>query len=337
MKHLFVIVIFLCVSFTLLAQNKEIKGDSTYWHYYNDSKFYETLKLMDFNTTEYKFTFRIKLSGQIIEIWKEQDSIKGLLTNYIYRHHPNKEKKDKLLFDKVTLEDSLVLKAYELIQSSNILNLKSQKEIEGWQQGFDGFVYTIEHSDRENYWFKSYWSPSASKGLKEAELVNSFIREIEAVLDLKQHNLVFSNAKIIHGTYSTGTIRMVTVENHYFNLGYEGTTRLPIGFNVGGYVSRIKNIKFSSGLIINSKFDFNSNYDYSVLVYKNSILTKLTNRGDQLSYQYRERNLNFYKTGKFINNKVECYSYFKKIDWGIGMDLLSHQDKTQMGVVFFSI
>ena len=82
-------------------------------------------------------------------------------------------------------------KAFKLIDSIKINELPSDKNIKGWQQGFDGITYFIEYKRGNKYSFKNYWTPSFQDSLKEAMLLLDFIDAISKILNLKDNSEKF--------------------------------------------------------------------------------------------------------------------------------------------------
>ena len=70
-----------------------------------------------------------------------------------------------------------------LVDSSNILNIPDHRYIKGWEEiPTDGTTYHIEYSDSQNYFYKSYASPSFFDSLKEAQAIINFTERIFDVL-----------------------------------------------------------------------------------------------------------------------------------------------------------
>ena len=79
-----------------------------------------------------------------------------------------------------------------LIQSSTILSLPTDNLIKGWKQGFDGITYIIEYSTKEQYSFKTYWTPQMQDTLREGKLVQSFVDRIFKLAGAKNIWRIFS-------------------------------------------------------------------------------------------------------------------------------------------------
>lgn len=172
----------LLICCSLFGQGKTLyntskpNGDSTFWFKYQTAIARKlSLPLLDTSTkAEY---VRIWTNKQAIDLWREMSGeISGTLTTWTDEYAPYNEEPTNRTFIKANElnGDSLRL-LRELLTSSNILFLPTDDSIKGWQQGFDGITYIIEHSTKDSYSFKSYWTPQAQDSLKEAIHVHTFI------------------------------------------------------------------------------------------------------------------------------------------------------------------
>jgi hypothetical protein len=133
------------------------------------------LPLLD--TSSIEEYFRIWSDVQLIEICRDTEgSISGKLITWADEDVSNTEEQTnrRFIITKKINEDTAKL-IRDLIYFSNILTLPTGDSIKGWQQGFDGIIYTIEYSTRSKYSFKTYWTPKAQDSLKEAVQVQEFI------------------------------------------------------------------------------------------------------------------------------------------------------------------
>jgi hypothetical protein len=62
-----------------------------------------------------------------------------------------------------------------LIQTSQINTIPDENYFPNWQEVFDGSIYTIEHADSKDYYFKTYSSPDEQDAIKEAHIVQDFV------------------------------------------------------------------------------------------------------------------------------------------------------------------
>ena len=164
------------------SQDKVIKGDTAFW-YNRNQELNKTLELTDFSTLQADFSFRFRNHGQIVEIFKTNNQIHGELTNYIFH---SIKKRSETLHQKIQLDSVKALETYEIIQKSGLLTLQSDDKIEGWTGGCDGITYIIEHSDKKEYWYKTYWTPSAQDSIPESLIVMDFVKALSNTLQLSE-------------------------------------------------------------------------------------------------------------------------------------------------------
>ena len=151
-------------------------GDSTFWFKYQTA-IARKLSLPHLDTSSKAEYVRIWTNKQAIDLWREAGGeFSGMLTTWTDEYAPYNEEPTNRTFikSKELSGDSLRL-LRELLTSSGILTLPTDDSIGGWQQGFDGITYIIEHSTKDNYSFKTYWTPKAQDSLKEATQVQSFV------------------------------------------------------------------------------------------------------------------------------------------------------------------
>jgi hypothetical protein len=174
------------------CQNKVIKGDTAYW--YRRNKELKDFSLTDFSTSDADFAFRFWGHGQVVELFKTGDKISGAITNYIYWSNIRLRKRlERTIFAKVKIDNTKASAIYAITQGSGILSLQSDKMIDKWSRGADGTTYIIEHSDKSEYWFKHYWTPSAQGSVPEALVVMKFLKSFSDTLQLSQRYKEFED------------------------------------------------------------------------------------------------------------------------------------------------
>lgn len=152
---------------------------STYDFWYADIlKFSEKLGLKPLKDSPYEFHFRVWTENQVLDIWQNSQNIfSGSLTlwaeEYTYDDGPS-----RTFFKQYKVSSKTVLGIKNLIDSHKILTIPSDSEIKGWNQGCDGITYKLEFCDRQNYYFKSYWTPSVIENVPEAKIILHFILKI---------------------------------------------------------------------------------------------------------------------------------------------------------------
>jgi hypothetical protein len=189
-------------------------GDSTFWFKHQTAIARKlSLSVLDTSTkTEY---VRIWTNKQAIDLWQEDDGeFKGILTTWTDEYTPYNEAPTNRTFiqTKKILGDSL-RQLVEQVKSSKILFLPTEDSIKGWQQGLDGIIYIIEHSKKDNYAFKTYWTPKAQDSLKEAIQVQTFVDNAFNLADAKTAWQEFSKEIPFESYYNGGpgvAIRILT-------------------------------------------------------------------------------------------------------------------------------
>jgi hypothetical protein len=155
-------------------------GDTSFWYKYQNIVISD-LSLTRLDSTSLPYYFRVWKANQVLDIWKTHDnSFFGLLTSWVTEQTPAKEKPtDRTLISKNFLQSDTVEQILNLINVSQIVNLPTDDSIKGWKHGFDGITYITEFSTKNDYSFKTYWTPKAQDTtLKEAKKVQSFVDRI---------------------------------------------------------------------------------------------------------------------------------------------------------------
>ncbi|WP_018343425.1 hypothetical protein [Cytophaga aurantiaca] len=173
MKYLIYLSLFL-ISNLAFCQNKKLNnpskpGDTTRWD--------KQIALNDIKHSEYNWYFRLYTDKQVIDVWEDTaGKTFGEITCWTKEHTSNYKKPSNSIFSEKSLLNSIQLsKVISLINSSQIYAIPDQDSIKGWEQGFDGITYTIEHKIKTDYAIKSYWTPQAQGSLTEALLVQNFV------------------------------------------------------------------------------------------------------------------------------------------------------------------
>ena len=139
------------------------------------------------DTSTNPFYFRIWKANQVIDISKNNNGVfSGQLTTWTSEIVQKKEKPtDRTLINKLTINTDTVYRLISLIDSSSILKLPTDNLIKGWKQGFDGITYIIEYSTKDEYSFKTYWTPKVQDTLREAILVQAFVDNVFELANAK--------------------------------------------------------------------------------------------------------------------------------------------------------
>ena len=192
-KTLLYLTFFFCSSFHLFGQDNirfSPDSDTAFWYTYKNS-YVKDFKLGLIETDTSKYIFRFWSNGLTIKLTKSDNNYSGVVTQFV-EQYPTKSKK-KVFIKKTNLIPAVVDNAFKLIDSVKINELHSDKNIKGWQQGFDGITYFIEYKIDNNYSFKNYWTPTSQDSLAEAKLLLYFISSLENLIDLKNSLKIFQN------------------------------------------------------------------------------------------------------------------------------------------------
>src|SRR5690606_9183706 len=87
--------------------------------------------LTDFEQSKNDFAFRFRNYGQVVEIMKDSTSFSGTITNYVY-YRKKRGVDSKTLFNKENISTEQAKQVYNLIKDTQILDLPSDKDINGW-------------------------------------------------------------------------------------------------------------------------------------------------------------------------------------------------------------
>lgn len=132
--------------------------------------------------------FRLWTQKQVIDVWEDREGGKaGKLTSWTEEYTSNEEEPtNRIFYEYKLLDANEVNNLISLIDSSHIKNVPNEDSIENWGRGFDGITYIVETVDTSNYYFKTYWTPKAQGGLKEAKIVQEFINRCLAITESKE-------------------------------------------------------------------------------------------------------------------------------------------------------
>lgn len=127
--------------------------------------------------TRHTWYFRFRTDNQVIDVWTDSlGTSSGRITSWAKEYVPYDEKPTNRIYSESKLLDSnQVAELIQFIDSIGICEVPDQHEIEEWRSGFDGITYQIETADSTDYYFKTYWTPTAQDSLEEAILVQAFV------------------------------------------------------------------------------------------------------------------------------------------------------------------
>jgi hypothetical protein len=154
-----------------------------------------------------EFFFRFWDQQKVVELRRNNGQFSGNVT-FLLRQY-RKKKRGEVYSKKFRISDANAERIYDLVLKYGILELPTDKRINGWRQGFDGAVYVTEHVEQNNYSFKTYWTPSAQKSLSEAGRFLDFMTELDSIDDIRKAEIDFMSSQPFNSWYggiSEGTI-----------------------------------------------------------------------------------------------------------------------------------
>ena len=189
-----ILLIFTLISSVIVfGQNRELHiktyedGDTSLWYKWR-IELCTQIELESIQNSKNKWHFRLWTNKQAIDIWEDLNGVtSGKITSWTKEYTPDDEEPTNRIFYKIKLLDSIKTnKLISLIDSTKIKNIPDEDSIENWRQGFDGITYIIETSSTKNYFFKTYWTPTAQNFLKEALVVQKFVDRCLIITESKQ-------------------------------------------------------------------------------------------------------------------------------------------------------
>ncbi|PWS28641.1 hypothetical protein DHW03_01980 [Pedobacter yonginense] len=318
MKKLQIILVLFLLSLEIaFSQTKKLEGDTTYF-VTSSKEFQKTLNLRDFEKSTNEFNFRFRNLGQVVELTQDSCGVNGTITNYIY--HTRKANRDntEVLFDKIILSPEQAKNIYNIIQNSSILTLQSDDKIKNWNKGLDGITYIIEHTDKKTYWLKKYWTPSSQDSIPEALIVRNFVEKLTNSLNLQKTYTTFNNDLPKIGCYNSGGLNTLCYISNSLEIGYSGSTRLPLGFFTSYSASFIGKTQVNSGIGLQYNFDNNGFQHLNFQASKWKIFYRKNNFSDFIAYNYQNRKLANVNGGNRLENHQIKYGLNLKSNFGIG-------------------
>jgi len=167
------------------------------------------MKLTDMVASKDTFHMRLWGPGDVvldcIDIYGKPDSdLCATISFYTEEQVTAPEAPTYRTFSKTTnLPKSAASKIYELLKADSIIDMASEEKIKGWEQGLDGNEYLVEYSTSHLYACRSYWTPAAQRGLREAKLILDCFDKLYAVPGIRQIALNF-DSEIPFESYCAG-------------------------------------------------------------------------------------------------------------------------------------
>lgn len=184
MKTLSIIFLWLIPVYSF-GQSKVLSTDSdtTFWY----SHYKKTLKkigIKPLSEENNEFTFRIYDGISIIELTNSKGELTASIHLFLSECSDLPREESRLYQSEAVLSSETALDLEHLIDDFDILDIPSDKFIDGWEQnGLDGITYIIEYSDKESYTAKKYWTPNYKKHshLKESRFIRYFLNELSQI------------------------------------------------------------------------------------------------------------------------------------------------------------
>lgn len=328
MKAIFSWSIFL-FSFSLIAQDKVIVGDTANWRY--DSAIHKEMGIKDLTQTKDDFVLRFYYFGQLVEITQNQNQLEGTAYFHIFR---TKRKKKQTITKKETIDSLQLSTALGLFQKSGIKELPSMEGIEHWQQGFDGVTYHLDYATKDTIWTKVYWSPHPENN-QEEELVFNFVDEFKAILQLNDRYNSFQDELPKSGCYNNGSMAFGCYIVNSVHGGYSGLGRLPYGFEVNTGIGYIGKTKLNIGAKMSYQtYHGNSNLE---LIFRKNNLFKNEKTGHSFftTYHYFTKKMDFLNAGNRVENHQVHLGIDLKNNWdfGVGFDHIESEAMSRNAVL----
>jgi hypothetical protein len=186
MKIQLTILILTLTTLTAAGQERTLTADSdtVFWF-----KYYKTLRseigLEPTDKIQTDFYFRFWDGIKVIELRRVDNKILGTVTFLLRQCKRNKE--GRLYFKKSLLTDKTTQIISDFAIKYKVIDLPTDKQIKGWDDGFDGITYIIEHADNDSYSFKNYWTPTHYQdNLTEAKQLVDFVDNLNSIDGLKK-------------------------------------------------------------------------------------------------------------------------------------------------------
>jgi hypothetical protein len=194
-------------------------------------------------------------------------------------------------------------------------------------QGSDGITYIIEHSDKNNYWLKNYWTPSTQDSIPEAIIVLNLVKKISDTLNLQEIYKSFKNTLPKKGCYNSGGMTNMCYVSNSLELGYSGATKLPFGFYSSYSATYIGKAKINASASLQYNFDKNGFHHLNFQTAKWNLIYQKSNFSDFIAYNYQNRILNINDAKNIFENHQIKYglNLKKKIGVGLGLDYITQE------------
>lgn len=250
-------LLFLLLPISLLSQNKLISGN---FNFAEDgyNKLIEDIGGKNFRESQDEFNFRVRYSDAVIEITKNNDSIQGHLTSYVYKINEN-SKILKTKYKTQALSDSVAARIYKKVLESGIKDIRSDNEIRRWMYWTDSTHDVFEFGDTNTYQIKTYMNPHKQDSISGVAIVADFLQQLISIVDIKSNSKELWASLPHNGCYAKGEMLKKCYQTSSFELGLTTTSQLPYGYFLSYQSTYIGDTFTGIGFIVDHKFDFRGN------------------------------------------------------------------------------
>jgi hypothetical protein len=183
-------IIFILTANLAFAQERQmtVGSDTLFWFNWQ-TELNSELGLVTIDKSNEEFEFRFWDGYKVIRFWNSGDEPRSEVLFFLREYKEKKDSYDyegRLYHSSQQLNEKTTKAIGNLIKDFGILSLPTDKQIDGWNQGFDGITYIIETSQPESYTFKNYWTPTSSPELKEARFLQYFVEQINSLQQIAE-------------------------------------------------------------------------------------------------------------------------------------------------------
>ncbi len=289
--------------------------------------------------------FSMSSGSQFVELVENKDSVFGRIIHSALITHNKKSKKNYYEYDTVSIPKPIATSVLDKIWNEKYINLKSQEELENWENWMDASYYGIKFYSKNRWYKKKYVGPRYQEDIPEAKAVLSIFSILSEGLSLaKEKDDFFDGIKLKSNyCYSRGSIGLCAAVIKRIGLGYFGTSRIPTGYQLNYWVPPIFK-KYTllflelDHLIGQKKVTFSRNYDFNFTVGKWGLFTRNPNEiNDELQLNFRRRFFDFLNSNTLYTNYKVLYRFpiGKNTSLGAGTDYLLH-NSNDFGVIVYA-
>jgi hypothetical protein len=206
MKKLLTMSLLILSTLIAVGQQKFLTTDSdtSFWYRYYKPISVE-IGLEPTETIQSEFYFRFWDGDKVIELRQVNNKLIGTSIFLIRQYIKNSKREEgRLYFRKYDLTEQTTQVIFELATIHKIIELPTDKLIHGWEGGLDGVTYITEHSDKDRYSFKNYWTPTLYQDkLKEAGQLVDFLVKLNGIGELKMLDRKFMDRQPFSSWYGS--------------------------------------------------------------------------------------------------------------------------------------